>query len=197
MLVRHETTIRTRVAAVIAAIFAISVLHQITPVSMLHWHNAFQHLYYLPIVFAGLSFGWLGGLATALLAALSNAPHNWDTWSTFSELRHRPALGNPPLLRRGRVDRGSGRARPPAACGAGTHHQPPDRGLPETAGQFREHETGRTAVRPGTTFGRSGPRSPQSPGQHRRRGRNPAAQSRASKGKRASAWTSSPRSAGG
>jgi signal transduction histidine kinase len=82
MLVRHETTIRTRVAAVIAAIVAISVLHQITPVSLLHWHNAFQHLYYLPIVFAGLSFGWLGGLATALLAALSNLPHNWTTWST-------------------------------------------------------------------------------------------------------------------
>jgi len=36
----------------------------------------------LPIVFAGLSFGWAGGLGTALLAALSNAPHNWITWST-------------------------------------------------------------------------------------------------------------------
>src|ERR1019366_3416017 len=82
MLLRHETTIRTRIAAVIAAIVAISVLHQIAPVSMLHWHNALQHLYYLPIVFAGLSFGWLGGLATALLAALSNAPHNWTTWTT-------------------------------------------------------------------------------------------------------------------
>ncbi len=82
MLLRHETTIRTRAAAVIAAIAAISVLHQFTPVSLLHWHNAFQHLYYLPIVFAGLSFGWLVGLATALLAALSNAPHNWTTWTT-------------------------------------------------------------------------------------------------------------------
>jgi len=82
MLLRHETTIRTRVAAVVAAIFLISLLHQLTPVSELHWHNAFQHLYYLPIVFAGLNFGWKGGLATALLAALCNAPHNWTTWST-------------------------------------------------------------------------------------------------------------------
>jgi two-component system sensor histidine kinase HydH len=80
-LVQHETTTR-RVAAVIAAVAAISVLHQATPVSMLHWHNALQHLYYLPIVFAGLSFGWLGGLAAALFAALSNAPHNWSTWTT-------------------------------------------------------------------------------------------------------------------
>ncbi|MCX6632819.1 MAG: hypothetical protein NTW28_34905, partial [Candidatus Solibacter sp.] len=82
MLLQHETTFRTRVAAVAAAIVFISVLHQATPVRLLHWHSAFQHLYYLPIVFAGLSFGWLGGLATALLAALSNAPHNWTTWTT-------------------------------------------------------------------------------------------------------------------
>ena len=81
MLLQHEATIRTRVAAVTAAIVCISVLHQTMPVSMLHWHNALQHLYYLPIVFAGLSFGWLGGLAAALLAALSNAPHNWITWT--------------------------------------------------------------------------------------------------------------------
>ena len=82
MLARHETSIRTRVAAVIAAIVAISVLHQVTPVSLLHWHNAFQNLYYLPIVFAGLSFGWTGGLATALFASLCNAPHNFTTWTT-------------------------------------------------------------------------------------------------------------------
>lgn len=82
MLLQHETTFRTRVAAVTAAIVFISVLHQTMPVSLSHWHNIFQHLYYLPIVFAGLSFGWLGGLATALLAALSNAPHNWATWTT-------------------------------------------------------------------------------------------------------------------
>ena len=49
---------------------------------MAHWHNALQHLYYLPIVFAGLIFGWLGGLSAALLVALSNAPHNWSTWTT-------------------------------------------------------------------------------------------------------------------
>ena len=71
-----------RVAAVVAALIAISALHMLTPVSELHWHNALQHLYYLPIVFAALSFGWKGGLCAALLAALSNAPHNWATWTT-------------------------------------------------------------------------------------------------------------------
>jgi signal transduction histidine kinase len=65
-----------RVIVVAAAILLISALHQETPLSVLHWHNVFQHLYYLPIVFAGLSFGWLGGLAAALLVGISSAPHN-------------------------------------------------------------------------------------------------------------------------
>ncbi len=59
-----------------AGVLAISALHQITPLSALHWHNVFQHLYYLLIVFAGLSFGWLGGLGTGLLAGISNTPHD-------------------------------------------------------------------------------------------------------------------------
>ena len=82
MFVRQETTVRRRLAGVMGAIVAISALHQLTPVSELHWHNAFQNLYYLPIVFAGLSFGWMGGLGTALAAVLCNAPHNWSTWTT-------------------------------------------------------------------------------------------------------------------
>ena len=66
-----------RVIVVLTVILLISALHQTTPLSVLHWHNVFQHLYYLPIVFAGLTFGWLGGLAAALLAGISSAPHNF------------------------------------------------------------------------------------------------------------------------
>lgn len=66
-----------RVAAIVAGILLVSVLHLVTPPSMLHWHNVYQHLYYLPIVVAGLSFGWRGGVAAAILAGLSNAPHNF------------------------------------------------------------------------------------------------------------------------
>jgi two-component system, NtrC family, sensor histidine kinase HydH len=62
---------------VVAGVLLISALHQTTPLSLLHWHNVFQHLYYLPIVYAGLSFGWIGGLAAALLAGISNALHNF------------------------------------------------------------------------------------------------------------------------
>lgn len=50
---------------------------------MLHWHNIFQHLYYLPIVFAGLSFGWRGGVAAAVLAGFSNAPHDFLSYKVL------------------------------------------------------------------------------------------------------------------
>ena len=51
-------------------------LHFIMPLSMLHWYNLLTHLYYLPIVFAGMHFGWRGGLAAGLLVGCSNLPHS-------------------------------------------------------------------------------------------------------------------------
>jgi signal transduction histidine kinase len=69
--------------AIVAAILLISAVHQVTPLVEQHWHNVIQHLYYLPIVFAGLSSGWLGGLGTAVLAGISNAPHNVVAYRTF------------------------------------------------------------------------------------------------------------------
>lgn len=66
-----------QVVAISGGILLVSVLHLATPLTMLHWHNVYQHLYYLPIVVAGLSFGWRGGLAAGVLAGLSNAPHNF------------------------------------------------------------------------------------------------------------------------
>jgi signal transduction histidine kinase len=64
-----------------AGILIISGLHQATSLESLHWHNVYQHLYYLPIVVAGLSFGWIGGLAAGLLAGISNAPHNFASYN--------------------------------------------------------------------------------------------------------------------
>jgi len=68
-----------RLAGIAAAILLISALHLVTPMADLHWHNVFQHLYYLPIVYAGLSLGWRGGLGAGMLAGLSNVPHNIAT----------------------------------------------------------------------------------------------------------------------
>jgi signal transduction histidine kinase len=62
--------------AAVAGVLLVSFLHLVTPLAMLHWHNIFQHLYYLPIVFASLSSGWRGGLLVAILAGLFNVPHD-------------------------------------------------------------------------------------------------------------------------
>jgi signal transduction histidine kinase len=62
--------------AILASILICGVLHSVIPLTLLHWHNILQHLYYLPIVFAGIHFGWKGGLAAALLAGLSSLPHS-------------------------------------------------------------------------------------------------------------------------
>ncbi|HJT86895.1 MAG TPA: ATP-binding protein [Bryobacteraceae bacterium] len=77
---RIPDLVGARGIAVAAAVLLISGLHQVTPLSALHWHNVFQHLYYFPIVYAGLTFGWLGGLGAGALAGLSNAPHNFATF---------------------------------------------------------------------------------------------------------------------
>jgi signal transduction histidine kinase len=78
-----RTTVGTRVVAVVAGILVVSLLHHVLSLSLLHWHNAFQHFYYFPIVLAGLSFGWRGGLAAAALASLTNLPFNLHVWSTL------------------------------------------------------------------------------------------------------------------
>ena len=77
LLVKQQVTVGPRVSALVGGVLLVSLLHLVTPLSLLHWHNVFQHLYYLPIVFAGLNFGWRGGLAAAILAGFSNAPHDF------------------------------------------------------------------------------------------------------------------------
>jgi two-component system sensor histidine kinase HydH len=75
--VKHQFTEKPRVAVAVGSVLLVSLLHLVTPLSMLHWHNIFQHLYYLPIVFAGLNSGWRGGVFVAIVACLSNAPHDF------------------------------------------------------------------------------------------------------------------------
>jgi signal transduction histidine kinase len=73
---------RLGVAGVVGGTLLISVVHHGTPSSDLHWHNVFQHLYYVPTVLAALLFGWRGGLAAGLLAGISHLP---DILQTLNE----------------------------------------------------------------------------------------------------------------
>jgi two-component system sensor histidine kinase HydH len=54
--------------------------HYLTPRDMRLWHGIFQRLYYLPVVYAAIAFGWVGGLAAAALAAVLYIPHILIMW---------------------------------------------------------------------------------------------------------------------
>lgn len=73
--------VNSRVLVIAVSMLGISGLHHITPIAMLHWHNIFQHLYYFPVIYAALSFGWRGGLVTGVVAGLSQMPHIIETWA--------------------------------------------------------------------------------------------------------------------
>lgn len=70
----------TKIALVFAGILLVSTGHYLTPPSSLLWHNVFQRLYYLPIVFAAVSFGLLGGLIAAACVGMCYIPHIVMTW---------------------------------------------------------------------------------------------------------------------
>lgn len=70
----------TRIAVVVVGIVSTSLLHYVTPTSLFLWHNIFQRLYLLPIVYAAVFFGWRGGLASATFAAVCYLPHIVLVW---------------------------------------------------------------------------------------------------------------------
>ncbi len=69
-----------RAFGVIALTLAISTVHYFTPDSMVQLHYLIQRLFYVPVVCAGLYFGWRGGLAAAVFAALAYLPQILATW---------------------------------------------------------------------------------------------------------------------
>ncbi len=71
----ESRTALVHAAVVAVATIAISLLHHLTPASAAHWHYLYQRLFYLPVVYAGLYFGWRGGIAAAALAGVSYLPH--------------------------------------------------------------------------------------------------------------------------
>lgn len=70
-----DKTAWIRAAVVVLSALSITLLQYTVPASLLLWHNILRHLYYLPIVFAGIYFGWKGGLAAGLLSAICYLPH--------------------------------------------------------------------------------------------------------------------------
>jgi two-component system, NtrC family, sensor histidine kinase HydH len=70
----------TRLAVVALGILIATTLHFSTPPSLLLWHFLFQRLYYLPIVYCAIYFGWRGGLAASAVSACCYIPHILTAW---------------------------------------------------------------------------------------------------------------------
>jgi two-component system sensor histidine kinase HydH len=56
-------------------ILLIEVALRFTPDALEHWHYALHRLYYLPIITAGLTFGWSGGAVAAAISGISYLSH--------------------------------------------------------------------------------------------------------------------------
>jgi two-component system, NtrC family, sensor histidine kinase HydH len=65
---------------VAVGIAAASALHYFTSPSLILWHNLFQRLYYLPIIYAAIYFGWRGGLVASVVSAGCYVPHILHAW---------------------------------------------------------------------------------------------------------------------
>ena len=63
-----------RALGVIAITIGIGIAHYFVPDSMVQTHYLIQRLFYIPVVYAGLYFGWRGGLSAAVLASLAYLP---------------------------------------------------------------------------------------------------------------------------
>lgn len=74
-----------RVVVVGAGIAAASGLHYFTSPSLILWHELFQRLYYLPIIYAAIFFGWRGGLLASVCSALCYIPHILMAWHHMPE----------------------------------------------------------------------------------------------------------------
>jgi two-component system sensor histidine kinase HydH len=68
---------------IILAIMGTTLAHYFIPSNLILWHNIFQRLYYIPIIFAAISFGWLGGFIAALFTAICYIPHIIMAWREF------------------------------------------------------------------------------------------------------------------
>src|SRR5512135_3029321 len=70
-----------RALAIFGVMLVITIAHYVIPPSHFLWHEILERLYYLPIVFGALSFGWVGGLLSAFCAGICYSPFvimSWD-----------------------------------------------------------------------------------------------------------------------
>jgi two-component system, NtrC family, sensor histidine kinase HydH len=73
-----------RLAWMVGVIVILGTLQYLTAPSQMHWLYILQRLYYIPVVLAGLTMGWRGGLTVALLAGVAFAIGTPSIWRVSS-----------------------------------------------------------------------------------------------------------------
>lgn len=74
-----------RIALLIVAIVAISLLHYSTPTSHIWLHPLLQRLYYVPLLLMAIWYGWRGGIVASAVAAILYIPHIKMSWASHAE----------------------------------------------------------------------------------------------------------------
>jgi two-component system, NtrC family, sensor histidine kinase HydH len=75
--VRRETA---KAIVITLAVLAITAGHYVTSLHLRYAHDIYLRLYYLPIIFAGFSFGLRGGVLTAAAVSALLTPHVLFQW---------------------------------------------------------------------------------------------------------------------
>jgi signal transduction histidine kinase len=71
------------VGSIIAMVLLLAISTWIAPVHLLVLHNILHHLNILPLMLAGMLFGWRGALKALLLATLLQSPSIYRHWHTM------------------------------------------------------------------------------------------------------------------
>lgn len=70
---------------VVAGLAITTWLHYTTSPLLIDQHTVYRYLYFLPVVYAALRFGLVGGLLAGVAASLLFAPHIWLKFGHFPE----------------------------------------------------------------------------------------------------------------
>ena len=71
---------RAKAVLIVALVIALAVSTWIAPPHAVVLHNVLHHLNILPLMLAGMFFGWRGALKTVLLATVLQAPSIYRNW---------------------------------------------------------------------------------------------------------------------
>ena len=94
LLLTHRSTF-AKASSVAVIVIVISVLHYVTSLHSIVWHELFKRLYYVPIVSAAVTAGVRGGLATSVFSTVLYVPHvalQWHAWPALESEQYGEVL---------------------------------------------------------------------------------------------------------